>query len=55
MAGAKERVSLDVGLLMAGAKERERSELESRVTGLIAEIKENGDVPAFLEWCSLDD
>ena len=39
--------ALDVGLLMAGAKER--GELESRVTGLIAEIKEKGDVVLMID------
>jgi ATP-dependent Clp protease ATP-binding subunit ClpC len=34
----KKVVSLDVGLLMAGAKER--GELEQRVTGLVEEIKQ---------------
>lgn len=34
-------MSLDIGLLMAGAKER--GELESRVTSLIREIQESGD------------
>ena len=44
---SKKVVSLDVGLLMAGAKER--GELESRVTGLIAEIKERGDVVLMID------
>ena len=39
--------ALDVGLLMAGAKER--GELESRVTGLIAEIKEKRDVVLMID------
>ena len=43
----KSVVSLDVGLLMAGAKER--GELESRVTGLIAEIKERKDVVLMID------
>ncbi|MDC1215403.1 AAA family ATPase [bacterium] len=43
----KSVVSLDVGLLMAGAKER--GELESRVTGLIAEIKERKDVVLMIQ------
>lgn len=33
-------MSLDIGLLMAGAKER--GELEARVTGLISEVKKAG-------------
>ena len=40
-------LSLDVGLLMAGAKER--GELESRVTGLIAEIKSRDDVVLMID------
>ena len=43
----KRVLSLDVGLLMAGAKER--GELESRVTGLLAEIKEKGDVVLMID------
>jgi ATP-dependent Clp protease ATP-binding subunit ClpC len=43
----KRVVSLDVGLLMAGAKER--GELESRVTGLIAEIKDKKDVILMID------
>ena len=43
----KHVVSLDVGLLMAGAKER--GELESRVTGLIAEIKDRKDVVLMID------
>ena len=42
-------MSLDMGLLLAGAKER--GELESRVTNLIDEIKQSGVIPrsnAFL-------
>ena len=34
-------MSLDMGLLLAGAKER--GELESRVTGLISEVKKAGE------------
>lgn len=34
-------MSLDMGLLMAGAKER--GELEARVTTLISEIQKSGD------------
>lgn len=34
-------MSLDIGLLMAGAKER--GELESRVTSLLNEIKKSGE------------
>jgi ATP-dependent Clp protease ATP-binding subunit ClpC len=37
---AKRIMSLDVGLLIAGAKER--GELESRVTSLIREVREAG-------------
>jgi len=33
-------MSLDIGLLMAGAKER--GELEARVTALISEVKKSG-------------
>ena len=36
-------MSLDMGLLLAGAKER--GELESRVTNLIDEIKQSGVIP----------
>jgi ATP-dependent Clp protease ATP-binding subunit ClpC len=43
----KRVLSLDVGLLMAGAKER--GELESRVTGLVAEIKEKKDVVLMID------
>ena len=35
-------MQLDLGLLIAGAKER--GELESRVTGLLSEIRAAGDV-----------
>ena len=38
---AKRIMSLDVGLLIAGAKER--GELESRVTSLIREVREAGE------------
>ncbi|XP_051217136.1 chaperone protein ClpD1, chloroplastic [Lolium perenne] len=44
---AKRIMSLDVGLLIAGAKER--GELESRVTGLIREVREAGDVILFID------
>ena len=37
---AKRILSLDVGLLIAGAKER--GELESRVTNIIREVREAG-------------
>ena len=43
----KRVLSLDVGLLMAGAKER--GELESRVTGLVAEIKDKLDVVLMID------
>ena len=43
----KRVLALDVGLLMAGAKER--GELESRVTGLIAEIREKRDVVLMID------
>ena len=43
----KRVLSLDVGLLMAGAKER--GELESRVTGLIQEIKDKQDVVLMID------
>ncbi|KAI3916903.1 hypothetical protein MKW98_014364 [Papaver atlanticum] len=39
--------SLDIGLLMAGAKER--GELESRVTNLISEILKEGNVILFID------
>lgn len=39
---SKRILQLDVGLLIAGAKER--GELESRVTKLIAEIREAGNI-----------
>ena len=35
-------MALDVGLLMAGAKER--GELETRVTNILAECRNGGDV-----------
>lgn len=35
-------LQLDMGLLIAGAKER--GELETRVTNLLAEVQEAGDV-----------
>lgn len=38
----KRVMSLDLGLLIAGAKER--GELESRVTGLISEIRAAGNI-----------
>ncbi|XP_010536569.1 PREDICTED: chaperone protein ClpD, chloroplastic [Tarenaya hassleriana] len=44
---AKRIMSLDIGLLMAGAKER--GELEARVTSLISEIKKSGDVILFID------
>lgn len=37
---SKRIMSLDVGLLMAGAKER--GELETRVTSIISEVKKSG-------------
>ncbi|KAK1259943.1 hypothetical protein QJS04_geneDACA021497 [Acorus gramineus] len=43
----KQIMSLDVGLLMAGAKER--GELETRVTGLITEVKRSGNVILFID------
>ncbi|CAA7404962.1 unnamed protein product [Spirodela intermedia] len=43
----KRIMSLDIGLLMAGAKER--GELEARVTGLISEVKKAGDVILFID------
>ncbi|KAJ3675830.1 hypothetical protein LUZ60_004872 [Juncus effusus] len=43
----KRIMSLDIGLLMAGAKER--GELESRVTSLIKEVKQSGDVILFID------
>ncbi|PKA58931.1 Chaperone protein ClpD, chloroplastic [Apostasia shenzhenica] len=44
---AKRIMALDVGLLMAGAKER--GELEARVTGLISEVQKAGDVILFID------
>ncbi|KAJ6808550.1 uncharacterized protein M6B38_167445 [Iris pallida] len=44
---AKRIMSLDIGLMMAGAKER--GELETRVTGLISEVKKAGDVVLFID------
>ncbi|KAJ4867949.1 hypothetical protein Rs2_50508 [Raphanus sativus] len=43
----KRILSLDIGLLMAGAKER--GELESRVTALISEVKKSGKVILFVD------
>ncbi|XP_008812476.2 chaperone protein ClpD2, chloroplastic [Phoenix dactylifera] len=43
----KRIMSLDVGLLMAGAKER--GELEARVTSLISEVQKAGDVILFVD------
>ncbi|CAF1751670.1 hypothetical protein HID58_087330 [Brassica napus] len=43
----KRIMSLDIGLLMAGAKER--GELESRVTALISEVKKSGKVILFID------
>ena len=43
----KRVMSLDVGLVIAGAKER--GELENRMTKLIAEIKECGDVILMID------
>ena len=40
---AKHIMSLDIGLLMAGAKDR--GELEARVTGLISEVQKAGHLP----------
>ncbi|KAF8110399.1 hypothetical protein N665_0084s0009 [Sinapis alba] len=44
---SKRIMSLDIGLLMAGAKER--GELESRVTALISEVKKSGKVILFID------
>ncbi|KQJ82432.1 chaperone protein ClpD2, chloroplastic [Brachypodium distachyon] len=44
---AKRVLSLDVALLMAGA--RERGELEARVTSLIREVRKAGDVILFID------
>lgn len=38
----KRVMQLDVGLMIAGAKER--GELENRVTRLMAEVRDSGDV-----------
>ncbi|XP_078447333.1 clp ATPase [Wolffia australiana] len=43
----KRIMSLDIGLLMAGAKER--GELEARVTSLISEVQKAGDVILFID------
>ncbi|KAG9150872.1 hypothetical protein Leryth_003011 [Lithospermum erythrorhizon] len=43
----KRVMSLDIGLLISGAKER--GELESRMTNLIKEIKNSGDVILFID------
>ncbi|KAI8463034.1 MAG: ClpD chaperone, Hsp100 family [Monoraphidium minutum] len=43
----KRVLALDVGLLIAGAKER--GELENRVTRLVAECKEDGDVVLMID------
>lgn len=43
----KRVMQLDVGLVIAGAKER--GELESRLTKLLAEIKECGDVILMID------
>ncbi|XP_042388362.1 chaperone protein ClpD2, chloroplastic-like [Zingiber officinale] len=44
---AKRILSLDVGLLIAGTKER--GELEARVTGLIHEVRKSGDIILFID------
>ncbi|XP_074577012.1 chaperone protein ClpD2, chloroplastic-like [Curcuma longa] len=44
---AKRMLSLDVGLLIAGTKER--GELEARVTGLIHEVRKSGDIILFID------
>uniref|UniRef100_A0ACD5URA1 Uncharacterized protein n=1 Tax=Avena sativa TaxID=4498 RepID=A0ACD5URA1_AVESA len=44
---ARRILSLDVALLMAGAKER--GELETRVTSLIREVRKAGDVILFID------
>ncbi|GIL61397.1 hypothetical protein Vafri_15861 [Volvox africanus] len=44
---SKRILQLDVGLLIAGAKER--GELESRVTKLIAEVKESGNIILMID------
>ncbi|KGN44380.2 hypothetical protein Csa_015885 [Cucumis sativus] len=43
----KQVMSLDIGLLMSGAKER--GELEARVTSLINEITESGNIILFID------
>lgn len=43
-------MSLDIGLLMAGAKER--GELEGRVTELINDVKKSGMSPFLWDLCS---
>ncbi|KAK9066336.1 hypothetical protein SSX86_013657 [Deinandra increscens subsp. villosa] len=43
----KRVMSLDIGLLISGAKER--GELEGRVTSLIREVKESGNVILFID------
>ncbi|CAA0816512.1 Chaperone protein ClpD- chloroplastic [Striga hermonthica] len=43
----KRILSLDIGLLIAGAKER--GELEARVTSLIKEIKKSGNIILFID------
>ncbi|KAL0560880.1 hypothetical protein IC582_001295 [Cucumis melo] len=43
----KQVMSLDIGLLMSGAKER--GELEARVTALINEITESGNIILFID------
>ncbi|KAI3759577.1 hypothetical protein L6452_07485 [Arctium lappa] len=43
----KRVMSLDIGLLISGAKER--GELEGRVTTLIREVKQSGDVILFID------
>lgn len=47
---AKRILSLDVGLLIAGAKER--GELESRVTNIIREVREAGQLVVHSEMLS---
>ncbi|XP_077212359.1 clp ATPase [Tasmannia lanceolata] len=44
---SKRIMSLDIGLLMAGAKER--GELEARVTNLISEVKKAGNIILFID------
>jgi ATP-dependent Clp protease ATP-binding subunit ClpC len=45
---SKRVLQLDVGLLMAGAKER--GELENRVTKLMQETRDSGDVILLCVW-----